>query len=120
MTSKMPIRLTRLHDGVKLCGLSVRPASSTTSPPRWGPSVPDRAALTQELRSLILNDLVPLDDDELRNDSSLVDAVLDSLGIAEVASFIESHIGRPLSADEEVRATFASIDTVIEFIARNS
>lgn len=76
----------------------------------------DRSALIQELRVLILERLVPLDDDELVNDAPLVDEVLDSLGIAEVAVFIEDEIGRPLEADEEVRATFASIDAVIDFI----
>lgn len=72
--------------------------------------------LTAELRELILGSLVPLDEDELRNDGPLIDAILDSLGIAEIAVFIEDEIGRPLAPDEEVRATFASIDTVVAFI----
>jgi acyl carrier protein len=76
----------------------------------------DRQALVQELRELILERLVPLEDDELVNDAPLVDEVLDSLGIAEVAVFIEDEIGRPLEADEEVRATFASVDAVVDFI----
>lgn len=76
----------------------------------------DRQALVQELRDLILERLVPLEDDELVNDAPLVDEVLDSLGIAEVAVFIEDEIGRPLEADEEVRATFASVDAVVDFI----
>lgn len=76
----------------------------------------DRQALVQELRDLILERLVPLEDDELVNDAPLVDEVLDSLGIAEVAVFIEDEIGRPLEADEEVRETFASVDAVVDFI----
>ncbi len=72
------------------------------------------------LRQLILERLVPLDDDELRDDSPLVDEILDSLGIAEVAVFIEEEIGRPLEPNEEVRATFASVSTVVEFITDNS
>jgi len=76
--------------------------------------------LTRELRSLILDSLVPLEDDELLDDAPLVDDILDSLGIAEVAVFIEDHIGRPLEPEEETRATFASIDAVVDFIASNS
>jgi len=64
--------------------------------------------------------LVPLDDDELDNDSSLVDDILDSLGIAEVAVFIEERIGRELRPDEEARSTFASVDAVVDFILANS
>lgn len=79
----------------------------------------DRPALVQDLRDLILERLVPLDDDELINDAPLVDEVLDSLGIAEVAVFIEDEIGRPLEPDEEVRATFASVDAVVDFIVVN-
>lgn len=76
----------------------------------------DRQALAQELRDLILDRLVPLEDDEFSNDAPLVDEVLDSLGIAEVAVFIEDEIGRPLEPDEEIRATFASVDAVVGFI----
>jgi len=76
--------------------------------------------LTRELRSLILDSLVPLEDDELLDDAPLVDDILDSLGIAEVAVFIEDHIGRPLEPEEETRATFASIDAVVDFIASKS
>lgn len=79
----------------------------------------DRPALIQELRDQILERLIPLDDDELINDAPLVDEVLDSLGIAEVAVFIEDEIGRPLEPDEEVRATFASVDAVVDFILAN-
>lgn len=75
-----------------------------------------REELIQELRDLILGRLVPLDDDELVNDAPLVDEVLDSLGIAEVAVFIEDEVGRPLEPDEEVRATFASVDAVVDFV----
>jgi acyl carrier protein len=79
----------------------------------------DRQVITKELRELILGALVPLDEDELDNDAPLVDEILDSLGIAEVATFIEERIARPLSPDEEVRATFASIDTVVDFVVAN-
>ena len=75
-----------------------------------------REELIQELRDMILGRLVPLDDDELVNDAPLVDEVLDSLGIAEVAVFIEDEVGRPLEPDEEVRATFASVDAVVDFV----
>lgn len=76
----------------------------------------DRDVLTAEIRSLILETLVPLDDDELRNDAPLVEEILDSLGIAEIAVRIEEHLGRPLKPEEETRATFASIDSVVDFI----
>jgi acyl carrier protein len=80
----------------------------------------DRDELIRDIRSLILDSLVPLDDDELKNDSPLVDEILDSLGIAEIAVFIEERIGRELAPDEETRSTFASIDTVADFIVANS
>jgi len=80
----------------------------------------DRDGLTAEIRSLILETLVPLDEGELTNDAPLVDEILDSLGIAEIAVLIEDHLGRPLRAEEETRATFASIDTVVDFILANS
>lgn len=79
----------------------------------------DRDGLTAEIRSLILETLVPLDEGELTNDAPLVDEILDSLGIAEIAVLIEDHLGRPLRAEEETRATFASIDTVVDFILAN-
>jgi acyl carrier protein len=83
-------------------------------------AVTDKDDLTRELRALILDSLVPLDEDELDNGSPLVDEILDSLGIAEVAVFIEEHIRRDLKPDEETRSTFASINTVVDFILANS
>lgn len=71
------------------------------------------------LRALIVGELVPLSDDELRDDAPLVDEVLDSLGIAEIAVFIEEEIGRPLRESEEVRSTFASVDAVVTFIVEH-
>lgn len=71
------------------------------------------------LRYLIVNDLVPLDENELDDDAGLVDDILDSLGVAEVAVFIEEQIGRPLREDEETRATFATVSSVVDFILRN-
>lgn len=82
--------------------------------------MPSKEELTLELRSLILQSLVPLDDDELLNSAPLVDDILDSLGIAEVAVFIEDNIGRQLLPEEETRATFASIDAVVDFIVSKS
>ena len=82
--------------------------------------MPERNEIVQEVRLLILQTLVPLDDDELGNDAPLVDEILDSLGIAEIAVFIEEHIGRELTPDEETRSTFASIDAVVDFILKNS
>lgn len=82
--------------------------------------VNDRQSLVSDLRSLILESLVPLDEGELSNDASLVDEILDSLGIAEIAVFIEDRIGRPLEPNEETRSTFASIDAVADFIVSNS
>jgi acyl carrier protein len=72
--------------------------------------------LRRELRDIIITDLVPLEEEELADNASLVDDVLDSLGIAELAVFIEEEIGRPLQASEETKATFASVDSVVDFI----
>ena len=82
-------------------------------------SVKDAEEVRRELRELILEQLVPLEEDELSNDTQLVDDVLDSLGIAELAVFIEDEIGRPLDESEETRATFATINSVVEFIVKN-
>lgn len=75
--------------------------------------------IRRDLRELIINQLVPLEDDELRDDTPLVADVLDSLGIAELAIFVEDKIGRPLTDAEETRTTFASIVSIVEFIVKN-
>jgi len=75
--------------------------------------------IRRELRDLIITELVPLEEDELSDDAQLVDDVLDSLGIAELAIFIEDEIGRPLDESEETRTTFATINSVVEFIVKN-
>lgn len=77
------------------------------------------AEIRRELRDLIVYQLVPLDEDELSDDAPLVDDVLDSLGISELAVFIEDEIGRPLAESEETRATFASINSIVSFILAN-
>ncbi len=77
------------------------------------------AEIRRELRDLIIFQLVPLEEDELKDDAQLVDDVLDSLGISEIAIFIEDRIGRPLNESEETRATFSSIDSIVEFIVKN-
>jgi len=75
--------------------------------------------IRRELRDLIIFQLVPLEEDELSDESQLVDDVLDSLGISELAVFIEDRIGRPLTEEEETRATFATINSIVEFILKN-
>ena len=75
--------------------------------------------IRRELRDLIILQLVPLEDDELSDVAPLVDDVLDSLGISELAIFIEDRIGRPLDESEETRATFATINSIVEFIVKN-
>jgi acyl carrier protein len=75
--------------------------------------------IRRELRDLIILQLVPLEEDELNDDAQLVDDILDSLGISELAIFIEDRIGRPLHESEETRATFATINSIVEFIIKN-
>jgi len=75
--------------------------------------------IRRALRDLIILQLVPLEEDELSDDAQLVDDVLDSLGIAELAIFIEDEIGRPLEESEETRSTFATINSIVEFIVKN-
>jgi len=75
--------------------------------------------IRRELRDLIIGQLVPLEEDELSDDSQLVDDVLDSLGISELAIFIEDRIGRPLTEAEDTRTTFATISSIVEFIVKN-
>ena len=77
------------------------------------------AEIRRELRDLIIFQLVPLEEDELSDDAQLVDDVLDSLGISELAIFIEDRIGRPLHESEETRTTFATINSIVEFILKN-
>jgi len=81
--------------------------------------VKDADGVRRALRDLIIFQLVPLEEAELGDDAQLVDDVLDSLGISELAIFIEDEIGRPLEESEEARATFASINSIVEFIVRN-
>ena len=75
--------------------------------------------IRRELRDLIIDQLVPLEEDELGDDAQLVDDVLDSLGISELAIFIEDRIGRPLTELEDTRTTFATINSVVEFVVKN-
>ena len=75
--------------------------------------------IRRELRDLIVLQLVPLEEDELSDDAQLVDDILDSLGISEIAIFIEDRIGRPLGESEETRTTFATINSIVEFIVKN-
>jgi acyl carrier protein len=91
-------------------GLSVTSATETAK---------SAAEIRRELRDLIIFQLVPLEEDELGDDAQLVDDVLDSLGISELAIFIEDRIGRPLSESEETRTTFATINSIVEFIVKN-
>ena len=73
--------------------------------------------ICRELRDLILEQLVPLEEDELSNDTQLVDDVLDSLGIAELAIFIEDRIGRPLDESEETQTSSGRPLRVVETYA---
>lgn len=82
-------------------------------------TVKSEGVIRRELRDLIIFQLVPLDEDELSDDAQLVDDVLDSLGISELAIFIEEQIGRSLEESEETRATFASINSIVDFIVKN-
>jgi acyl carrier protein len=75
--------------------------------------------IRRELRDLIIGQLVPLEEDELGDEAQLVDDVLDSLGISELAIFIEDRIGRPLAESEDTRTTFATINSIVEFIVKN-
>jgi acyl carrier protein len=104
-----------------------RAQGAQTRPKTWKDSSVSSAAKTaktadeirRELRDLIITDLVPLEEDELTDDAQLVDDVLDSLGIAELAIFIEDRIGRPLTEWEDTRTTFESVNSVVEFIVKN-
>ena len=79
-------------------------------------SVPD---VRTELRDLICGGITPLTLGELSDDTDLIDSgILDSLGVAEVLSFIADRIGRELSADEHVRATVQSVNSIVVFIER--
>ena len=82
-------------------------------------SVKRADSVRRDLRDLIILQLVPLEADELSDDAQLVDDILDSLGIAELAVFIEDEIGRPLEESEETRATFSSVNSIVEFIVKN-
>ena len=75
--------------------------------------------IRRALRDLIIFQLVPLEEHELADDAALVDDLLDSLGISEIAIFIEDEIGRTLHESEETRTTFATINSIVEFIVKN-
>jgi acyl carrier protein len=82
-------------------------------------SVKSADTVRRDLRDLIIFQLVPLEEHELSDDTHLVNDILDSLGIAELAVFIEDEIRRPLDESEETRATFATINSIVEFIIKN-
>jgi acyl carrier protein len=102
--------VTSATDTVKTAGETAKAAGETAK---------TSDEIRRELRDLIIDQLVPLEEDELTDDAQLVDDVLDSLGIAELAIFIEDRIGRPLTESEDTRTTFTSVNSVVEFIVKN-
>ncbi len=73
----------------------------------------------QLLDFIILNYLV--EEDEIPLDESLVDTgVIDSVGLIEIASFIEENFGFTIKENHMNRDNFGSVNKIVEFIKRES
>ena len=71
-----------------------------------------------QIRELI-HEIAFIEDAELDLDTPLLEDILASEGIVEVAALIGTAIGRELTADERTASTFFSMATIIEFIEQH-
>jgi acyl carrier protein len=65
----------------------------------------------------LLADYVPEDElATLKPTDDIIGNLLDSLALAELMSFVEEEIGRPLRPTEQTRAVFHSIGAIVQFV----
>ena len=78
------------------------------------------AVAETEIRSYIVkNFLFGVDDDNLKAEDSLLEkGVIDSTGVLEIISFVESTFGIAVEDDEMVPANLDSIDGIVRFVQR--
>ena len=75
--------------------------------------------LRSGIRSFVLQQLETRGVADIANDASLVDAgVIDSLGIFQLISFLESTFRIHISDDDIVLSNFETIDATVDFVAR--
>jgi acyl carrier protein len=75
--------------------------------------------LRTEIREFITGNFYIADPKALRDDASLIDmGVVDSTGVLEVISFLESHYGFTVGEDETVPENLDSIARIVAFVAR--
>jgi acyl carrier protein len=71
------------------------------------------------IRNFVLQQLETRGVADIANDASLVDAgVIDSLGIFQLISFLESTFRIQISDNEIVLTNFETIDATVDFVAR--
>jgi len=77
--------------------------------------------VTDRLRRFIFEELHPGGTAELSNDDSLLEAgVLDSLGVFEVATFIENELGVTIADEDLVPDNFATIQRIANLVESKS
>jgi acyl carrier protein len=75
--------------------------------------------LRTEIREFITTNFYIPDPKALRDDASLIDlGVVDSTGVLEVISFLESHFAMTVAEEETVPENLDSIQRIVAFVAR--
>lgn len=60
-----------------------------------------------------------VDEDEIPLDQSLIDeGIIDSFGLIEIASYLQTTHGIEIAEDELIRDNFGSVNKMIDFAAR--
>ena len=77
-------------------------------------------SIKQTLRSFVLQNYLFTDDDSALSDddSFLEKGIIDSTGILELISFLESELGVEVEDEEMIPENLDSIDLVVAFIER--
>jgi len=71
-----------------------------------------------KIRDFVLGHFPLAQQRRIADDASLIEqGIIDSLGILEVVTFIESEFGLTLSDDEMITENFESIKSLTEFVA---
>lgn len=79
----------------------------------------DLKELEQQIRAFVLSNFYVADEASVTNRSSLLEqGVVDSTGVLEVISFIETTWGITVEDDEMLPENLGSIDCIARFVAR--
>ena len=76
------------------------------------------AELTQQVRDFILETFPQARKTELRNNESLLDSgLVDSMGVLEIVTFLESDMGVVPSDEELLDDNFDTIDRIVRYVS---